>query len=113
MPYRILADENVELATVNYLEKLGHDAVMVKDVADLGTGSIDPEIATYSRQHNRLILSQDKDFLSTVDPTDTAGVLAQRDQQLSARQVGDIIDRMATHIPQDEVVLEYVNTNWL
>ncbi|GEM_PF-1897773 len=25
MAYRLLADENVEQATVNYLEKLGHD----------------------------------------------------------------------------------------
>ena len=47
------------------------------------------------------------------DPADTAGVLAQRNQRLSARNVGLIVDEMAAHLPQEAVVLEYVSTNWL
>jgi len=97
VPYRILADENVEPKTVDYLETLGHDVVRVQDVDALGPGSSDRAIAVHSRRHDRLILSHDDDFVSDVDPTETAGVLALRDQRLSAREVGDVIDRMASH----------------
>ncbi|WP_436933955.1 hypothetical protein [Halovenus marina] len=36
MVYRILADENIERATVNYLRKLGHDVERLDDVTELG-----------------------------------------------------------------------------
>lgn len=113
MAYRILCDENVELATVNYLEKLGHDVVRVTGVSELSEGDADERLAQYSRETNRLVLTQDDDFLTDVPPTETAGVLAQRDQSLSARQVGDVVDEMATHIPQSELTLEYVTVQWL
>ena len=47
MAYRILADENVERATVNYLRKLGHDVERLDDVVELGLGSDDGPIARY------------------------------------------------------------------
>jgi hypothetical protein len=36
MAYRILADENVERATVNYLRKLGHDVECLDHIANSG-----------------------------------------------------------------------------
>jgi hypothetical protein len=41
MAYRLLVDENVERATVNYLRKLGHDVERLDDVAELGLGADD------------------------------------------------------------------------
>ena len=62
MAYRILADENVERATVNYLRKLGHEVERLDDIAELGLGTDDASIAHYARDQDRLILTQDDDF---------------------------------------------------
>ena len=113
MSYRILCDETVELATVNYLEKLGHDVVRVTEVPELNEGDADERLARYSRETNRLLLTQDDDFVTEISPSETAGVLAQPDQTLSAREVGDIVEEMSTYIPQDELTLEYVTEQWL
>ena len=113
MAYRILADENVEPATRNYLTKLGHDVEFVPRFDELGKATPDAEIAAYSRQHDRLVLTEDDDFFLRIDPADTGGVLFLVDDQLSGHTVGEIVDEMATYVPQDQVVLEYVSTNWL
>jgi predicted nuclease of predicted toxin-antitoxin system len=113
MGYRILADENVEQATINYLRKLGHDVEGVGDVEELGLGAGDGSIATYGRETNRLILTQDDDFFTQLDMEDTAGVLFQTDQTLSAQEVGDIVHELSEYIAQSEVTLEYVSRNWL
>ena len=75
MAYRILAGENVERATVNYLRKIGHGVKRLDDVAELGLGAGDELIARYAREYDRLILTQDDDFLTERDVEDTAGVL--------------------------------------
>jgi len=54
MAYRILADENVERATVNYLRKLGHDIEQLDEISELGLGIEDESIARYAREHDRL-----------------------------------------------------------
>ena len=64
MTYRVLADENVERATVNYLRKLGHDIGQLDEVTELGLGIEDESIARYAQEHDRLILTQDDDFLT-------------------------------------------------
>lgn len=64
MTYRVLADENVERATVNYLCKLGHDIEQLDEVAELGLGIEDESIARYAQEHDRLILTQDDDFFT-------------------------------------------------
>lgn len=45
MAYWILADGNVERATVNYLRKFGHDVERLDDAAELGLGTEDESIA--------------------------------------------------------------------
>jgi predicted nuclease of predicted toxin-antitoxin system len=113
MGYRILADENVEQATINYLRKLGHDVEWVGDVEELGLGTGDESIATYGRETDRLVLTQDDDFFTQIDVEDTAGILFQMDQTLSAREVGDIVHELSEYIDQSDVTLEYVSRNWL
>jgi len=113
MAYRILADENIERATVTYLQKLGHDVEWIRDVTELGVGSSDAAIAGYATAQNRLILTQDDDFFTELDLADSPGVLFQKDQTLSAREVGDIVHEMSQYIDQSDITLEYVSANWL
>ncbi|MFA1611935.1 DUF5615 family PIN-like protein [Halobellus rubicundus] len=113
MGYRILADENVEQATINYLRKLGHSVERIGDIAELGLGAEDESIAAYARETDRLVLTQDDDFFTQITVEDTAGVLFQTDQTLSAREVGDIVHELSEYIDQSEVTLEYVSRNWL
>ena len=113
MTYRILTDENVERATVNYLRKLGHDVERLDDVTELGLGSEDEAIARYAREHDRLILTQDDDFFTELAVEDTVGVLFQQDQTLSTREVGDAVHEMSQYLEQSDIVLEYVSENWL
>jgi predicted nuclease of predicted toxin-antitoxin system len=113
MAYRILADENVERATVNVLRKLGHDVERLGDVAELGFGADDESIVRYARDHDRLILTQDDDFFTELEVRDTAGVLFQQDQTLSTREVGDAVHEMSQWLDQHDVALEYVSRNWL
>ena len=113
MAYRILADENVERATVNYLRKLGHDVEQLDEVSELGLGIEDESIARYAREHDRLILTQDDDFFTELAVERTAGVLFQRDQTLSAREVGNVVHEMSRYLEQSDVALEYVSGNWL
>jgi len=84
MAYRILADENIERATVNYLRKLGHEVERLDD-----------------------------DFFAELDVETTAGVLFQRDQTLSTRDVGDAVHEMSQYLDQSDIVIEYVGSNWL
>lgn len=113
MGYRILADENVERATRNYLRKLDHNVTWIGDIDDLGLGADDESIATYSAKTDSLILTQDDDFFTRLAVEETAGVLFQTDDTLSAQTVGDIVHEISEHLDQGDVQLEYVSTNWL
>ena len=113
MGYRLVADENIERATVHYLRKLGHDVDWVGDIPELGLGVEDHKIVAYARETNRLILTQDDDFFTAMDIDETSGVLFQWDQTLSGREVGDAVHEIAEYIDQADVTLEYVSRNWL
>ena len=109
----MLTDENVERATINYLRKLGHDVKRLDGVPELGLDADDASIIAHARDHNRLILTQDDDFFTEHEIDRTAGVLFQREQTLSAQDVGDIVHEMAQYLDQSEVSLEYVSREWL
>jgi predicted nuclease of predicted toxin-antitoxin system len=114
MSWRILTDENVEPATRNYLKKLGHDIEHVVTVDALGQSVSDAEIAEYARRTDRVILTQDNDFFLELDvKRDTEGVLYQQDQEISARQAGDIVQNITEYYSQSEIVLEYISEDWL
>ena len=49
MGYRILADENVEQATIDCLRKLGHGVERIGDVEELGLAD-DESIAAHGRE---------------------------------------------------------------
>jgi len=99
--------------TSDDLRKLDHDVEWIGDIAELGLGSDDDSIAAYARERNRHILTQDDDFFTQLNLDDTAGVLFQKDQTLSAREVGDIVHELSQYVDQSDVTLEYVSRNWL
>lgn len=109
----LLADENIEQATIHYLRKLRHDVVWVGEIPALGLGIDDESIAAFAATNNRLIITQDTDFFTQISVGQTAGVLFQRDQTLSARTVGDIVHEISQYIDQSAVTLEYLSKNWL
>lgn len=113
MAYRILADENVEQATLHYLRKLGHDVVRLDDISELGLGADDESIAQFAREHDRVLLTQDDDFFTELNVADTAGILFQQDLTLSTREVGDIVHELSEYLDQSEITLEYVSKQWL
>ena len=112
MGYRLLADENIEQATITYLQQLDYDVEWIGDVAELGFGVSDDVIASYAASEDRLILTQDDDFLP-IAANRSVGVLFQTEETLSAREVGDIVDELSDHIEQADIVVEYVSRNWL
>lgn len=84
MTYLILADENVERATINYLQKLGHDIERLDEAPEPGLGASDASIIAYVRDHDRLIRTQDDDFVTERESDRTAGVLFKREQTIRA-----------------------------
>jgi predicted nuclease of predicted toxin-antitoxin system len=113
MAYRLLADENVEPSTRNYLRQLDHDVRSLADVPTLELGADDEAIAAHARELNRLILVQDADFVAEFGPAATAGILIQTDHTLTSKEVGDIVDEISQHVAQADVTVEYVSRNWL
>lgn len=113
MGYRLIADENIERQTCAYLRQLGHDVVWIGEAEELGIGASDRDIAAFSVATDRLVLTQDDDFFTVLESSDSAGIRFQADQRLSSRVVGEIIDAMSNHVPQAAVDLEFVSRNWL
>lgn len=113
MGYRMLADENVERATIHYLRKLGHDVEWIGDVPELGLGADDESIAAYARENERLVLTQDDDFFAKAGTDGGVGVLFQTVQTVSAQEVGDIVHEISRYVDQSDVTLEYVSRDWL
>ena len=56
---RFLADENVPLASADYLARLGHD---VRSVTREGMGSPDAVVLARAEREQRIVLTFDRDF---------------------------------------------------
>lgn len=114
MSFRILADENVDHRVVHRLRHYGHDVEHVDFVAELGKGTSDESIARYSRSSNRLLLTNDTDFLTDFDEEAYNGLLFLEDETLSTEQVSDIVHAIAEVVNQETVQgVFYVSREWL
>lgn len=60
-----------------------------------------------------MILTRGDDFVTELDIENTAGVLFQKNQTLSTREVGDIVHELSLYVDQSEITLEYVVGGWL
>lgn len=114
MTYRLILDENVEHEVLHRLENYGHDVEHVDFVAQLGKGTADHPIATYSLDTDRVIVTYDDDFVLEVYERMYRAVLYFDDATLSVDQVADIIHTVSQNYPQAELEgLEYVGEEWL
>lgn len=66
MTYRLLLDENVEHEVRHRLENYGHDVEHVDYVPALGKGAPDTSIGEFSLQENRVVVTYDDDFVTSV-----------------------------------------------
>lgn len=101
MSYRILCDENVAPQTVRYLDREGHDAVHVKE--GLSTGADDDAVVSYAREHGRVVLTNDADFL---DASQAKGVpvLYFPNNRLSPYELATLVDEVTAYYPEQSAL---------
>jgi predicted nuclease of predicted toxin-antitoxin system len=72
---RFLLDANMPRSAAGAVQRLGHDAVDVRDVG-LG-GADDAQIAAYAKEHNYALVTRDFDFsdIRNYPPADYTGII--------------------------------------
>lgn len=114
MTYRLLLDEHIEHEVFHRLGNYDHDVEHVEFASSLGKEATDGEIARYSLEVDRLILTYDDDFVTKFDEDAYRGVFFFEDEQMSYQQVADITHAVSHVYPQDQVSgLEKVGREWL
>lgn len=108
MGYRLLCDENAEPETVEYLEADGHDAAHVSEV--LSTGADDEQVAAYAREDERVLVTNDTDFLNEERCPDIK-VFHYTNNRTSAYELAEMIARVESYIPAQSDLPKYVHRN--
>lgn len=92
----------------------GHAVEHVDFVAELGKGIDDKSIAQYSLSTNRLILTNDDDFLTDFSEESYSGLLFIEDERLTTGQISDIVHSVAEIVAQESVSgVFYVSREWI
>ena len=103
--YRVLCDENVDPQTVRYLERDGHDAEHVGDTVGLGTD--DRIIAEYAVVFDRVLLTDDADFIDAERYPDIR-VLLFTNNRVGAYELASMVERLTSYYPeQDDLPREF------
>lgn len=112
--YRLLLDEHIEHSARGRLRNAGHDVDHVDFVPSLGKGADDEEIAQYSLDTTRAIVTHDTDFIEELPETAFHAVLLFEDESLSSREITMIINNMASVYPSEELQgLQKTGREWL
>jgi predicted nuclease of predicted toxin-antitoxin system len=94
----VLCDENVDRQVIAHLHREGHEGEHVVDVLEPGADD-ESDTALYAREHDRLVLTKDTDFLS-MGESEHAGVLFVEDHRLSAHEIASILFEVAAPHPR-------------
>jgi len=114
MSLSLLLDENIEHEVLHRLRNLGHEVEHVDRHDDLDKGDADEELARYSLEFERIVVSYDPDWVTELSEAEYHCVLLFEDQSLSAQQIARIVHTMSTVYPESEFQgLEKVGRNWL
>ena len=97
MPFRILLDENVTTRATAELERRGHDALHVIHTRELGSGTPDEELVSFTTDTERALVTGDAGFLTPDHRGDTR-VLFCRDDDLTAVELGRLLDQLDTYV---------------
>jgi len=96
MSYRVLCDENVPERTAEHLDEFGIDAVHVSDRP--GAGSADERVVRFAQERNRLLLTNDDDFLDESAYPDVT-VLYYPDNATESHALAARVDELASLVP--------------
>lgn len=114
MGYRLLLDENIEREVLHRLTEGGHDVEHVEFVSRLGKGTNDGEIAQYSLDTGRTIVTYDDDFIEDISQSRYRAVFFFADDTISAKEITDIINNMSRIYPHEDVTgLQKTGREWL
>ncbi|QPV61262.1 DUF5615 family PIN-like protein [Halosimplex litoreum] len=114
MGYRLLLDENVENEATDRLTAAGHDVEHVDRVSGLGKGTSDADLARYSAETDRTIVTYDDDFVARFSPDEYRAVLFFEDESISVTELVAIVDAMAEVYPHEEVKgIQKTGREWL
>lgn len=97
---KILANENIPIASVLCLRKLGYD---VKAIAEFDFGIIDSEVMTMAINENRLIITFDRDYGELIfkyNYKPPKGVLYLRMETYEPEEPGQIVHQL---LSSDEI----------
>lgn len=111
--YRLLLDENVERSVLHTLRNYGHDVEHVDTVAELGKQAPDGRIGAYSRDHDRLVVTYDDDFVVELGPEEYRAVLYIGDATVRGPDVAAAVHRTSEHYPQSEMEGVVYLDEWL
>lgn len=96
------------------LDEAGHNVEHIDFVSRLGKGASDTDLARYSTETDRTIVTYDDDFIEEVPPDRYRAVLFFEDDTVSAREIAAIIDVMAEVYPHEQVYgLQKTGLEWL
>ncbi|QLH80544.1 DUF5615 family PIN-like protein [Halosimplex pelagicum] len=114
MGYRLLLDENIENGATDRLTASGHDTEHVDSIPELGKGASDADLARYSVETDRTIVTYDDDFVARFSPGEYHAVLFFEDESVSVTELVAIVDAMAEVYPHEEVEgLQKTGREWL
>ncbi len=106
---KFLADENISPTSVDYLRRLGFDAIHVREVGLKGKS--DEEIMDYASKENRILLTLDRDFadIRNYPPGTHSGIIRIRLPFLSPGAVNSclnlLLKKLSDHDVQGNLVI--------
>lgn len=114
MAVEFLLDENIEHQVLHRLVHRGYTVEHVDFIAELGKGATDRSVADFSLDEEMVIVTYDDDFLLQYGWSEFYGVVHIPDVSLSAREIADILHRMAESYPESAFEgVEHAGREWL
>ena len=79
-----------------FLRNRGHDALHVSEI--LGSGTEDAVVAKHAREHEYVILTNDRDFVA-LERTHELRVVLVADNDMPAHEIANTVDELAELVP--------------
>jgi predicted nuclease of predicted toxin-antitoxin system len=93
---KLLCDENIKTSILNLLGQEGHDTTRVQSALEIGFD--DEDIIEHCRSDDRVLLTNDEDFLAF---DHHSGILYLTEQTTPPRAVATAIRNIERHLPED------------
>lgn len=101
MTLSFVADEHVKRVFITELRANGYDVAWTD--GGYARGASDVEHLEHSREDDRVVLSNDSDFLRLHDEYDHAGIVLYDDQNMPVTEFIQGIKRIERFVPEEEL----------